>query len=532
MKSWIKYTAYLIITTVVIIFVFKQQFNVGNEVRITTESDEWEHHSMAVNFAEGFGLYKLGGYAEFAEYHYTTFDFAFPFLRKLHEEFPSEYYHRNIGFSLVAGTIYRLTGNNVLFLRIFNVLLLLMSWVICIIALKHTANGKLSKWLILISPVLMFLCAEYINILGDDIYMIFWASLIFYQVFQWRTNPGVVNTVTLSLFLIMSLLFKSTLLLFPLVLPVFLVGTAFSKKTALSLLTITGSIVIYVMVSSVIVSNNYSAAEPYERDEFNTEMLAADWNADDSLYIDRYSLSCTNCGSMELDYFWNRYKVMATNLFDRQFYGSKKVILSGQSKYLLIDGNNNTLLSSDFQGFGSWMPLWNTDTSSFYYGYNFEISPVLKVIGFYWNNPAFLPVILFKKLNQGYGDNLPFIVLAWLQLIILVFLRLKAGLRWALLSAAFVAFMLSLYFGFLGSLSVLVLAITIVILFRSGYFGEDVVVMRILQTFIAYFILLTLILFGLNRYTELENCFVLSAIVMNVWYFMNRSEDKTAPVSV
>ena len=64
-------------------------------------------------------------------------------------------------------------------------------------------------------------------------------------------------------------------------------------------------------------------------------MLNSNWCKQDSDFVSKQHLQYKSI----VNFDFTMYKKVATYLFERQFYAKKKFVLSGQSLYLLIDGN-------------------------------------------------------------------------------------------------------------------------------------------------------------------------------------------------
>src|SRR4051812_22873296 len=120
---------WIVVSATACYFTYTHFYNIHRGCDLTSMNDEWEHQSMAVNYAKGYGLFKLGAYSSIKDYHLDAYDFTLPFLRKLMLN-PVEYYHRMCGFSVITGTLYRLTGTSPFYLRVFNFILVILSWLI------------------------------------------------------------------------------------------------------------------------------------------------------------------------------------------------------------------------------------------------------------------------------------------------------------------------------------------------------------------------------------------------------------------
>jgi len=104
--------------------------------------------------------------------------------------------------------------------------------------------------------------------------------------------------------------------------------------------------------------------------------------------------------------------VFAVTVLPWSLYASIKsgslILISTQGKAVLLDTNNEYAK-------GRWHPEWKRDENSFYKNDNLEDAPpIFRVMNYYFQNPARLPVLLWKKTLHGYFYLLP----VWILLFI------------------------------------------------------------------------------------------------------------------
>ncbi len=494
---------YIVVTTIIVAALFQCFLGFDSGVEITRENDEWEHQSMAVNFANGHGLHKLGGYDDFGAYDYKKCDAVFPFLRVLHEEFPTEYYHRNIGFSIVAGMVYRIGGNKSMHLKIFHFFLLIIAWFFCIHAIKkYMIDKALYKWLIYLTPVFLVACFKYVDVIGDDIYIVIFFTFLLYAVLSWEAKASWKTTFLMAIFFLSSLLFKSTLVF----LCLFLIPLALFKKDravrGIQLIFIMSMIALYVITYSNYVNKKYNAFEPYNASLLSNSVLNADWSKEDSIYIEKYNLDYENKGNVDFD----KYKRIAHYLFERQFYYPKEITLTGQGTYLFIDGNNEHCATSLYETIGSWTPAWKFDPGSFYHNYDFKTHPLIKVFQFYINKPWFIVPITTNKLKAGFTNHSLMLLLTVFQLLMVFTYLFKGNYAKIQFILAVLAFFFLYKVQIHGGITIgLFLVSGLYLLKKKVLDQKEDRTLIVLYLFAFYFIFLTVLLFGLRRYTEIGN---------------------------
>ncbi|MEZ5002395.1 MAG: glycosyltransferase family 39 protein [Chitinophagales bacterium] len=520
----LKYSFYVLVSSMMVAFWFQSQFDFNKGVEINIENDEWEHQSMAVNFAEGYGLYKLGGYTSFEKYDYRIYDEVFPFLRKLHVDFPSEYYHRNIGFSLVAGTIYKIFGNKSVYVRVFSFLLLIVAWLIFIITIrKFFGSERLFSLLVGLTPVFLMASSSYVDVIGDDIFVLFFISLIFFQLNKWNETPNLPNTIILGVVFTLSLVFKSTLIFFPLFLIFFIKKNNHKLKFIGNIVLIYAMMGAYIVLYSHYVNERFQAFTPHDRVCLEEALLNAEWGHEDSVFIDKYNLRYVK----DSDINYKMYRKVAHHLFDRQFYNENKLTLTGQGTYLFIDGNNELSKDANSKNVGSWNPLWRFLDDSYYRNYQFKPHPLIKVCLFYLHKPSYIFPNMQNKLNAGFRLNYMFVFLAMIQLF-LASLILN-GKKLILPTAFAYIFMLMVYFYFKlsGSIMVVIFLLSGFVLFKAFWnklSERKLQLLKVIYSLVLYFIFITLLLFGLTRYTNTGNAAFLSLAF--IWIYLFFFEDK------
>ena len=519
----LKKTLYIVISSIIVLVIYQYKFDFNKGVELSVSNDEWEHQSMAVNFAEGFGLHKLGGYTNFEAYDYTYYDGSFPFLYKLHSDFPSQYYHRNIGFSLVAGTIYKVFGNDSIYLRIFNFLLLLTSWLVCVATLQNIIGKRqLTIGLLILTPLFLIACFDYIKVIGDDIFIIFFISLLFYMVNRWYNQPSFLNAIFLGLTITTSLLFKSTLIFYSLFLIFFIQRDSNKFKFIGQLGVVFLFITLFVMVYSNYINKSYNDYKGYDSNFLKSELLAVEWTKEDSLLIEKYHLKNLSKNNVELE----SYKILAHYLFERQFYNPRKFTLTGQGTYLFLDGNNEFCAQGNYKTVGSWSPLWHFSANSFYYDYDFKIHPLIKVASFYYHKPQYILPILVNKLNAGFRTNYLFLLLAVFQTLLIILAFNNVKYNYLLISLLAMFTFLYIWLKLNGAIAVVVFLISSIILLRQ-YLNQlnfkEIQIIKVVYSFVLYYIFLTVILFGLPRYTMTGNAMYLTLIAFWVYIYFDKT---------
>lgn len=501
---------WLLFSTALCFVIYNSNYSIHRGCDLVSENDEWEHQSMAVNYAKGFGPYKLGAFAPVSEYHIDACDATLPFLRKLFTKYPTEYYHRAAGFSIITGTLYQLTGTEPYYLRIFNFVLIILSWIVtCFAFIQHK---KYFKLLLLALPIYICFNFFYIDQIGDEPLLIFSLSIVFFALTNWMRKPNFVFTLILLLSLSFSVFIKTTLLFMPVFTLLIVIGLRQKKQITGAFFINTILFTTVILISGKINKKHQTYTYPNQQ-QFHADMIKSDWNNDDSVFIKTNHLSYRDNVNFSIDL----YKQLAVYLFERQFYTKKSFLLSGQSLFLLIDGNNETCVHPPAKNIGSWMPLWKLTKTSYFYNYTEDQSPYVAIAKFYLKKPYFLPLIVYCKLFAGYYWNYLFLLVSALQLSLCVLLILrKRNLTKALLIICFSLILhillRQLYLTPILVIGFLITSILILIKFKSRL-DASVNIFNISYFIIFYFLFLTVLMFGLNRYTCIANSMALTVIV-------------------
>ncbi|MDB5227039.1 MAG: hypothetical protein JWN78_1232 [Bacteroidota bacterium] len=515
-----KYRNYILIiwllaSTVACYFTYTRFYNIHRGCDITSMNDEWEHQSMAVNYAKGYGVFKLGAYTSIREYHLDTYDFTLPILRKLMMN-PVEYYHRTCGFSVITGTLYRLTGTSPFNLRVFNFFLIILSWLIICLGF-YGIKKEISFFRILLAllPVFILINFNYIDLIGDDTLVIFSLSLVFLSLVLWLKKVTPLTTFIVLIALLFSIFIKSTLLFIPVFLLIFSIITR-KKKFIISGFLINLVFFLLLIICSDKVNEMHLAYKYPPRKQLHDNLMNSKWTAADTMFVTENHMHYKN----PIKFDFEIYKTVTSFLFERQFYTKRKFLLSGQSLYLIIDGNNEACMSNVEKHIGSWKPFWKINTASYYYHYNGEGSAYKEVIKFYLHKPWIFPFIMFRKLFASYNWNYLFLLLSAVQFYLcLLFYRRPAGVKsFISLGAASILLHVILHLAYLTPL------ITVLFCYTFYYIRKQIILkdkeshifFYLPYFFIFYFMFLTLLVFGLNRYTCIANGMMLASICFNI----------------
>jgi hypothetical protein len=477
---------------------------------MVSSNDEWEHQSLAVNYAKGYGLYKLGAYSSLDDYHIDACDATFPFLRKLFTDFPTEYYHRSAGFSIITGTLYQLTDTHPYNLRVFNFILIILSWLIICFAFYN--NAAYFNKLLAVLPVYIFFNFTYIDLIGDETLLIVTLSLVFFSFLKWINKPTIAYSIVLLTALLISIFIKTTLLFIP-VFTLLIVGFLKLKRHFLLALGINVLLFAIILFFSKEINKRHQTYKYVNQTKFHTAMLKSDWSIKDSNFIKKYNVKFKD----DVDFDFNLYKELAAYLFERQFYTKKQFLLSGQSLFLLIDGNNETCVHIPQKHIGSWMPLWKLYKSSFFYNYTEDQSAYTAIFKFYLSKPYYFPLIIYCKLYAGYHWNYLFLLLSITQLALSIFIFKKPDriYKFILIILTSVVFHILLNQLYMTPILVFVFCITFYYIVSKLVAKKQEMqnAFQIPYYFIFYFLFLTLLMFGLNRYTCIANSMMLVALV-------------------
>lgn len=509
---------WLLGSTIASIFLYTCLYDIHRGCDMVSANDEWEHQSMAVNYAEGFGVYKLGAFTKIEKYHIDACDATFPFLRKLFTAYPTEYYHRAAGFSVIVGTLYKLVGTHPFYLRVFNFFLVMCSWlVICYTFYRHNTKQNLSAFLLACLPIYILLNFSYIDLIGDDTLVVFSIALIFYALLRWIKIASYLNTLLLLICFLFAIFIKSTVLFIPFFVLIIAVLYKFKDHVIKALLLNVVLLAIVFFYSNEI-NKKHQNYKYTDQSSFHKNMLSSNWCKQDSDFINQQHVRYINSA----DFDFTMYKKVAAYLFERQFYTKKKFLLSGQSLFLLIDGNNEACIRLPEKHIGSWKPYWKFNDKSYFYHFDESKSAYLEIIKFYLHNPILLPIILYIKLYAGYYWNYLFIFLSATQLFLacLIYFKPEKKIKLVLYAISCILLHLLLHLAYMTPLIVALFITTFIfIIKRTGINFRANSIFYTSYFFIFYFLFLTLLMFGLNRYTCIVNgmeIIVLLFICLNI----------------
>jgi hypothetical protein len=400
--------------------------------------DTWEYQSMAVNYYLGFGIQKFGGLATFDQYRFDRLDHTI--IDRFNKGAGFDNVYRTPGYPFILGMLYKIVGPHPLLAKYFQLLLL------CLI------GGTLP----LMSMALYNRRGFYIGLFGG--------VLLLHQYAVTANEILVESVFAFSIYLICwcwILLWKKKSRMSAVCLGVF---------TGISLL-IKGSIIFLPFLMALWFCFFY-----YKTKEARILKLGAIAFVFTFLAILPWSIYASN-------------------------KANETVFLSTQTKYILMDGNNE--LSID----GDWHPQWRDgNNEEFLYGKkDFENKGALySVFLFYLKRPDLIVSNYIGKLNRAFSE----LVFHQILFCSLLFLFLQKGLSRMNFDRIFLIILFILSFGLsvIGRFAELSYVFTTMGLILAIYkIGKEIMCKNqsaILWLLYINFFILSVLTYGNRRFVE------------------------------
>ena len=414
--------------------------------------DQWEYQAMAVNFAHGMGL-KMGGILPFDQYKFSTLDKDEKRFKRYKEKFLADgekggrdNFYRTPGYPVFLGTLYKLMGVHPGWAKRIQLFLLVLV-AASLPALGNALGGRRGFYAGLLGGFLFLAMKSYMgNRILTEALMSFslFLSLLLWLAFN-KHKESIPLAFGFGLSLTWLLLVKGAFIFIPLLFYLYMFLETFFRKHYKRK-------IFYICLASFVLT-----LLPY------------------SIYAS-----------------FNAYSV---------------VLLSSQSKVVILDGNNEYSLHS-----GKWNKEWRTNENSFYNKLIKETgndSTLFLLKEFYSKHYKDIPLIIRNKLHDGFRKDFMleiFVILLFLTNVFVFFRKnYKALGLFAVLSVAgyFVLFyFLRSFFVtglllFLGTLPLYALDGSI--LARASSFWKNPALMGIFLTILNFFAI-TILLFGDLRF--------------------------------
>ena len=414
--------------------------------------DIWEYQAMAVNFAHGHGL-KVGAILPFDQYRYSTLDKDTEHYKRYKEKFLEagenggrDNFYRTAGYPVFLGALYKLLGVHPAWAKRIQLFLLVVV-AASLPALANALGGRRGFYAGLLGGFLFLAMKSYMgNRIMTEALMSFsvFLSLLLWLAFN-KHRESIPLAVLFGLSLTWLLLVKGIFIFLP---PLFY---------------------LYMFLETFIWKR-------YQRKIF---------------YICLASFALTLLP-------YSTYVSIKTD---------SVVLLSTQSKNVMLDGNNEETLHS-----GKWNKQWHFDENSFY---NKKIketgndSSLFLLKEFYKEHYKDIPWIIRNKLHDGFRKDFMLEIFAILLFLTNVFVFFRKNYKILAVSVVvavagyFVLFFFIRSFFVTGLLMFLgtipLFALDGSILSRASAFWRNTALMGIFLTFLNFFII-TILLFGDLRF--------------------------------
>lgn len=384
-----------------VLFYFREHPDKG--VSFSSANDEWEHQTLAVNYAKGMGMFRLGFYLPAEVYRFDNYDEAFPVLRKLNENFPMPFYYRNAGTSLIQGSFYRVFGVEPHAWRIFQFFLAAFAWWLFGLRIcKRLKTTSAVIWFAICGFLYLYSSFLILQLIGDESLLLFSAALILLAFDYYLRRPGWKAASMVLFALCFTLFLKSIFILLPAtLLPIYWL---YGKRTGI-LPLMTACVLSYVAVHLYTkhINHLHRSEQSYPDPEaIRRALKSASWSTTDSSWIEKHNWSfAPRPGAVSKDVLPVYSRLMCTlylvNITDTTYF-----LMSQQSLYNFIHGNNRYAAGSPTPNIGSCNQLWCIDSSDFYFGTPTGTASLSRVASFYIQNPLLIPPILLNKLHGAF----------------------------------------------------------------------------------------------------------------------------------
>jgi hypothetical protein len=466
----------------------------GRGVSFSSANDEWEHQTLAVNYAKGQGVFRLGFYLPADEYRFETYDDGFPVLRKLNEQFPMPFYYRNAGTSLIQGCFYRLFGVNPHAWRVFQFFLAVFVWWLIGLRLrKRLQTYRAAIWFAVCG--LLFLCSSFLilQLIGDESLLLFSAALIMLAFDYYLRKPGWKAALLLTCTLCFTLFLKSIFILMPAsLLLVYMISGKRSGIWPLALVCVFTYAAVHFY--SEYINRLHRAEQSYpDPVKFRDALTDVSWTSSDSAWIDQQGwIYDPRSGAIHIGIL-PIYSRLVSALYLVNITDTTHFLMSQQALYNFIHGNNRYAAGPPTPNIGSCNQLWCIDTADFYQGTPTGAASLSRVAAFYLQNPLLIPPILINKLHGAFWG------LKFNILLVLVFaVYLLRSVRTISLIWTVTFFVLPLLWFDERLIGPLILLMFPFVFFKI--YKRDTLITSAMMV-LANILLVTLLLHGINRFT-------------------------------
>lgn len=523
---------------------------------VPLSGDSWEYQTMGVNLARGHGVQRLSLLEPFADYKFDTQEVDSESLYNLKI---SPYYivdtYRTPAYSLFLGLVYKLFGLNPSIVKVIQLLLL------CFVA-------AFSAWLFYRLWQFKGMCAglaggvifllNYNHLAHDimtEVLLIFFSFLLVSLAVIYEENKSLLTASLLGLVCALALLTKGMLIFvitFYLIYQMILYFRTKEKKVRGSIRMLFAVFVLGLLPWTIYASyiNKFMLIEPISKtqiitatsrveaifgntviDENNIVNVVGDINEiyysnkywDENRYIFVKDFVQKHPGVVkqtyatvidfvkkEINQFYKAHlSYMAVPWFNKQYlYVNLKgfTVLSIQARTLLLESNNEH--GTD----GGWHP--EARHESYYYKNDNKNQPAFfRVINFYMHHPEMILKIFPAKVHTGFKN----FFLAQLFCLLVIFMNIVKKRKHILaVLLLIIPLFLILTRQFPSLLIIIVSGATVLAIFKYLYKKNpyELNMPRIFNLFLLNTLLITVVFYGLDRFTLITEFLVIPVSVM------------------
>jgi len=561
------FIVFSVLLTALYFFAFLKISSFSNTVPLS--GDSWEYQVMAVNFAKGYGVQRLSMLENLETYKFSPNDIDAESQYNL-KIFP--YYvvdtYRTPGYSVFLGLIYKVAGINPFAVKVLQLFLLCL-----VAAFLPLLLLKIWQWKGFLSGLaggFVFILSYY-QTAGDimtEVLLIFFVFLIVWTVVSYSKKPSYFLSISIGIIMGISLLVKGMLIF----VPILFFGTLiyyylkssdrfFKKNVLIIFLFFIMTMLPWALYASYM--NKFLLIEPISKEQIITATTSVDRIFENTLINSDNIVEITD--SISNIYYRNNYWEAKRYYFVKDFIKKRPDLIRKTSeqtitfikkemnqfyrghlkyysipffnkKYLYINLEGLTLLSiqpktlllesnNEHCTDGGWHQ--GKKYADFYYNTdNNKSLSILRVIKFYYKNPKMIYKIFPAKLHTGFKSFIFWQLL--ISLIIISFIKSlianKYRKRWSILIILiFVPALLYLFqvYNFLLSLSILAAFLIMLFMYFHNKNPYPFTVPRIFNIFLLNLLIITIVFYGLNRFTFITEILVIPTTLLYLAYMLS-----------
>lgn len=389
----------IVFLIVMITFLFSNKFNQYST--ISSGIDQWEYHSVAVNFAKYNKFPLMGIYQDEKKYQFDRFersdieDYLFCRWSSSGSVFSFE---KPPLYSLILGSFYKVFGVDIKSVYLLNlgiyILIIYLTLLICNQLFVH----KIIFSFLSIFLFLIFGSFNGLSNVSPDLLLTSITLLTIFYILKHEESTSVKHLIGLGVLFAFMASIKGNVIFFILLYPFyFLLTLGFSKLFFKSIfivyLTFIISISPWMIYANVLklttVKMSVNWGENLLKTEETCQLEIKDFKKVEDNRQHRINLIRNN----------NHHKLVSS-LWSNAYVKNKFIVISNQFR-----PNEFLSLHNELCVNGNWKPEWRFNKNAYHNKHQVGKNPYFKIICFYMDNPKLFFKIGFAKVNLAFGTT-------------------------------------------------------------------------------------------------------------------------------